>query len=50
MTYETIKVRKVTPIIGAEITGVDLSRPLSDRQTKEIHAAWMDNLVIFFRD
>ncbi len=50
MTYETITVRKVTPIIGAEIEGVDLSRPLSDRQLEEVHAAWMDNLVIFFRD
>ena len=50
MTYKTIDVRKVTPIIGAEITGVDLSRRLSDQQAKEIHAAWMENLVIFFRD
>lgn len=50
MTYQTIEVRKVTPIIGAEITGVDLSRELSDRQADEIHRAWMDNLVIFFRD
>lgn len=50
MTYETIEARKVTPVIGAEIAGVDLSRPLSDRQAKEIRAAWMENLVIFFRD
>ena len=28
MTYQTIKVRKLTPVIGAEIDGVDLSKPL----------------------
>ena len=27
--YETIAVDKLTPIIGAEISGVDLSQPLS---------------------
>lgn len=50
MRYETIEVRKLSPVIGAEIHGVDLSQPLSDRQAEEIHDAWMDNLVIFFRD
>ena len=50
MTYETIEVRKLSPIIGAEVHGVDLSQPLSPKQLQEIHAAWMDNLVIFFRD
>ena len=42
--------RKVTPSIGAEIGGVDLSRPLSDNQFERIHHALMQNLVIFFRD
>ena len=50
MTYETIDVRKTTPTIGAEIFGVDLSRPLTNRQFDEIHQALLDNLVIFFRD
>lgn len=48
--YETITVDKVTPIIGAEIVGVDLSKPLSNRQQDEIHRALAENLVIFFRD
>ena len=48
MTYETIDVRKTTPTIGAEIFGVDLSRPLTNRQFDEIHQALLDNLVIFF--
>jgi alpha-ketoglutarate-dependent taurine dioxygenase len=50
MAYETIEVRKTTPVIAAEIFGVDLSCQLSNRQFEEIHQALMDNLVIFFRD
>ena len=50
MTYQTIEIRKVTPNIGAEIHGVDLSQPLGNQQFQEIHDALMDNLVVFFRD
>jgi taurine dioxygenase len=48
-SYETITVDKLTPIIGAEIGGVDLAQP-SNRQMDEIHRALAENLVIFFRD
>jgi taurine dioxygenase len=48
--FETIEVDKYTPIIGAEISGADLSRPLSNRQMDEIHRALAENCVIFFRD
>src|SRR5271154_3631401 len=48
--YETIAVDKYTPIIGAEIAGADLSKPLSNRQMDEIHRALAENSVIFFRD
>lgn len=48
--YETITVDKLTPIIGAEISGVDLAKPLSNRQQDEVHRALIENLVIFFRD
>jgi taurine dioxygenase len=50
MGYQTIDVHKVTPTIGAEIQGVDLSRTLGNQQYEEIHQALMENLVIFFRD
>src|SRR5262245_7301636 len=50
MNYQTIEVRKSTPHIGAEITGIDLSRPLGNQQFQEVHDALMDRLVIFFRD
>src|SRR5438270_604182 len=53
--YETIGVEKLTPIIGAEVSGVDIGRLVSDdkrsnRQMDEIHRALAENLVIFFRD
>jgi taurine dioxygenase len=48
--YATIQVAPLTPTIGAEIFGVDLSEPLTPQQFAEIHSALMDHLVIFFRD
>jgi taurine dioxygenase len=48
--YETISIDKLTPIIGAEIAGVDLAAPLPNHQMEEIHRALAENLVIFFRD
>lgn len=48
--YQTIEVRPCTPVIGAEIHGVDLTRPLSDVQWNEIHEAFLRHLVIFFRE
>jgi taurine dioxygenase len=50
MSYETIAVEPLTRRIGAEISGVDLGRPLSDRQFQEIHDALIRHQVIFFRD
>src|SRR5258708_12242384 len=48
--YEPIAVEKLTQIIGAEIAGVDLAQPLSNRQQDELHRALAENSVIFFRD
>jgi len=48
--YETITIDKLTPVIGAEIGGIDLAQPLSNRQFDEIHRALAENLVVFFRD
>ena len=45
-----IRIDKVTTNIGAEISGVDLSRPLDDQTFQALHDALRDNLVIFFRD
>ncbi len=47
--YDTITIDPLTPIIGAEIGGVDLARP-GNRQLDEIHRALAAHQVIFFRD
>ncbi|WP_085700384.1 TauD/TfdA family dioxygenase [Pseudomonas sp. B26(2017)] len=48
--YRHITVERITPIIGAEIGGVDLSQPLSDEQLAEIRRAFLENHVVVFRD
>jgi taurine dioxygenase len=43
----------VTPIagaLGAEISGVDLAEDLNDAVVAEIRNAWLEHLVVFFRD
>jgi taurine dioxygenase len=50
MPYETIQVTPTTPNIGAEIAGIDLSRPLGNRQVDELHDALAAHQVLFFRD
>lgn len=50
MDYKTIDVKPCSPVIGAEIRGVDLTQPLSDAQWTEILAAFHQHSVIFFRD
>jgi len=40
----------VTPTIGAEVSGIDLSEPLDDATFAALHEAWMEHLVLFFRD
>ncbi len=45
-----IEIKPVTPAIGAEIFGIDLSQPLSDRMFKEVHDALMTHQVVFFHD
>ena len=50
MPTTTIHVTPVSPVIGAEISGVDLREPLDDDTLAEIEAAWSAHLVLFFRD
>ena len=50
MPYETISVEPLNPVIGAEISGVDLAEPLNNQTFSEIHDALMAHQVIFFRD
>jgi alpha-ketoglutarate-dependent taurine dioxygenase len=47
---ETITVNPLTLCIGAEIEGVDISKPLSNQEIAEIRAAFLKWKVLFFRD
>jgi len=46
----TISIKPIAGALGAEVAGVDLSRPLSDGAIGEIRAALLENLVIFSHD
>lgn len=48
--YRYLEAHRIGGSLGAEITGVDLSRPVDDAVLAEIRAALLDHLVIFFRD
>ncbi|WP_419924794.1 TauD/TfdA dioxygenase family protein [Candidatus Poriferisocius sp.] len=48
--YRHLTVSLVSGCIGAEISGVDLSEDLADGVVAEIRGAWLDHLVVFFRD
>ena len=48
--FQTIGVDSLTPHIGAQIDGVDLSAPLSNEQFSEVYQAWLDWKVLVFRD
>ncbi len=50
MSYSRIDVKPVAGAIGAEIFGVDVSRPIDDATLAEIHRAHLEYMVIFFRD
>jgi taurine dioxygenase len=48
-TYRRIEVKRIAGALGAEIAGVDLG--VVDQETfAEIHAAWLEHLVVFFRN
>ena len=49
MSYGHIEVTKLTPMIGAEIRGVDLTRPMPDDVFDDVHRAFLDNSVVFFK-
>ena len=48
--YRLIEVHPVSGALGAEIRGADLSRPLEPDLLAEIRRAFLDHLVICFRD
>jgi taurine dioxygenase len=49
-TGTRIEIRPLTLAIGAEVTGIDLRRPLPDDDVACLRQALLDHLVLFFRD
>jgi alpha-ketoglutarate-dependent taurine dioxygenase len=45
MEFET---RPLTPTIGAEIRGLDLSKPLSDETVEEVRQVWLSHVIAVF--
>jgi taurine dioxygenase len=49
-TISSISVHKLHPVIGAQISGVDLRQPLDDETIRQIKDAWHRHTVLVFRD
>jgi taurine dioxygenase len=50
MKNQTLKLRRCSGAVGAEILGIDLTRPLDDDLLRELRQAFDDHGVLFFRD
>jgi taurine dioxygenase len=50
MSSPAISFHPLAPSVGAEVTGIDLTRPLSDSEFHTIRDGLLEHLVIFFRD
>jgi taurine dioxygenase len=46
----TLCVRTLTSELGAEVSGIDLRKPLDEMQVASLEQALLDHLVLFFRD
>lgn len=45
-----MEIHRLTPAIGAEIKGLDLSQTLSNSDWEQVHAAFLTHQVLVFRD
>ncbi len=50
MASNALDIRPLSGALGAEILGIDLAHDLSDETVAAIRAAWLEHLVIFFRE
>jgi taurine dioxygenase len=44
------KLKRLSNYVGAEVTGLDLSKPVSAEVKTAINAAWTEHAVLVFRD
>lgn len=47
---QDFRIRPLSQALGAEVLGIDLSRPLSSEDFRRVHAAWLEHHVLVFRD
>src|SRR5688500_13105400 len=45
----SLQIRRLSFALGAEITGIDVSKPLGEKLFKEVHAAFLEHCVLLFR-
>ena len=45
-----IRLKRISPVIGVEVSGVDLRQPLSEAQAQELRQALVAHKVLVFRD
>ena len=50
MSFQKIDIKPLAGALGAEIRNIDLSKNLNHRTKVEIHQAFLNHLVIVFRD
>ena len=44
----SVDIRPLSPALGAEVRGLDLSEPLDDAVFEAVYAAWLEHLVLVF--
>lgn len=47
-TMDRLEIKRRHPLIGTEVRGVDLSKPLSREMFEKVHAVWMEHLMLVF--
>ena len=50
MKRPRLDVKKYSGALGAEVFGLDLAQPLGKETLEEVRNAWLEHLVLFFRD
>jgi taurine dioxygenase len=50
MRVNTLEVTRLSGALGAEIRGIDVAEALPADAVSQLRAAWLEHLVIFFRD
>lgn len=48
--YASFEIKTLTPHIGAQVLGLDLSQPLADSVVQDLYKAWSDWKLLVFRD